>query len=70
MTEHRDLQPGDLILDRYLPHLGADDREIARARLYDYVAWHLRVIMRQLREEAESRERLARDTIESEQPPP
>lgn len=55
MTEPSDRRPGDIILDRYLPDASPEEREIARAQLIDLVDWHMRLIMRQMREDADSR---------------
>lgn len=70
MPENRNRQPGDIILDRYVPHLSPQDREVARARLYQYAAWHLGVIMRQLREEANSRGACGCDKLDPAPHPP
>ena len=44
-------RPGDIILDRYVPHLGPLDREVARERLQGWMRWKLRIIMREVLEE-------------------
>jgi ribosome recycling factor len=71
MTEHRDHQPGDIILDRYLPDATPEEREAARAQLHAFVAWQLRIVIRQIRsEQADSAARQERDTLDSADPPP
>lgn len=46
-------QPGDDILDRYVPHLSGSDRELARERLQKLARLLVRIAMRQVREERE-----------------
>ena len=66
MNKKRDHRPGDIILDRYLPDLPAEAREEARARLYRFVAWQLRIIAGQVRRELDdSRESEGRATLDS-----
>jgi len=65
MTQHRDHQPGDIILDHYLPNATPEEREEARAHLRAFVEWQMRIIMRQLREETDSHARQERDTLDS-----
>lgn len=36
--QHPEQQPGDLILDRYMPKASSEEREIARANLYRLIA--------------------------------
>ena len=38
MQQHPDRQPGDLILDRYMPNASLEERETARANLYRLIA--------------------------------
>lgn len=47
-------QPGDIILDRYVPHLGPADREVARERLQRLARLLVKIAMRQVREEREA----------------
>lgn len=42
-------RPGDIILDRYVPHLGPEDREIARTRLQQWMCWKLHIYMARVR---------------------
>ena len=46
-------RPGDVILDHYVPHLGPEDREIARERLQGLAKLLLRIAIRQVREETQ-----------------
>ena len=71
MEKQPDHRPGDVILDHFVPHLDAADREIARERLQQFAAWLVRIAMRQAREEMQrrdSRESDSLDTIESTPP--
>ena len=70
MIDERDYQPGDIIIDRYLPDATSEQREEARAHLHAFVRWQMGIIMRQLREEADSRAQQERDTLDSAQQPP
>jgi len=71
MTDHRDHQPGDFILDHYLPDATPEEREEARAHLFAFVAWQMRILVGQVqREQADSREQPVRDTLDSAQQPP
>lgn len=47
-------QPGDFILNRYMPDAPADVREEARRRLYGYVRVLLRIATRLEREKREA----------------
>jgi hypothetical protein len=72
MTTQHKHQPGDIILDRYVPHLEPGDREIARERLREWMRWKLQIIMRQVREEmqlTDSREDKTDDRMDSASPP-
>jgi hypothetical protein len=71
MDEVRKPAPGDAILDRYLPELTAQAREEARVLLFQFVAWQVRIIARQVRKEhADSHDSDAGDTLESNMPRP
>lgn len=72
MTDEHERRPGDLILDRYLPHLLPEDREVARERLHAWMRWKLRILMREVREgmqRADSRKTDAGGRMESAFPP-
>ena len=65
-------RPGDVILDRYVLHLGPLDREVARERLRNWMRWKLRIIVREVREEqhdGDSRADGAGGRMESSPPP-
>ncbi len=40
-------KPGDDILDRYMPGASAEEREIARANLYQFIAMIIRIVERE-----------------------
>ena len=68
MEKQPDHRPGDVILDHFVPHLDAADRELARERLQNFAGWLVRIAMRQAREEMhrrDSRDSESLDTIES-----
>lgn len=44
-------RPGDIILDRYVPHLSPEDREIARDRLAQWMNWKLHIYLEQVRKD-------------------
>jgi hypothetical protein len=70
MSEPRKPRPGDRILDRYVPNLAPEEREEARARLFGFVSWQVRILARQVREELDdSHDRKAQDTLDSIKPP-
>ena len=54
MESRPDYRPGDAILDRYVPHLTAAEREIARERLQGLAKLLLRIAMREVREEMQA----------------
>ena len=64
MTNQHKPRPGDKILDKYAPNLSGPDREIARAQLYEFVAWQMRILVRQHRERLDSRDQKERDTLD------
>ena len=71
MEKQPDHRPGDVILDHFVPHLDAADRELARERLQNFAGWLVRIAMRQAREEMQlrdSRDSESLDTIESNPP--
>lgn len=70
MPEHNEHQPGDIILHHYLPDATSEQREEARAQLHAFIDWQMRIIMRQMREEADSRRTPQGDTLDSAPPPP
>ena len=51
MEKSADHRPGDVILDHFVPHLNAEDRELARERLQQFASWLVGIAMRQAREE-------------------
>jgi hypothetical protein len=53
-TVLRELRPGDLIVDRYMPGATQEDRDAARANLYAFAAVLLRCATRRANEEYES----------------
>lgn len=70
MKAQRQHRPGDIILDRYVPELGPEQREEARGQLYRFVAWQMRILVRQVRcGAADSRDDDARDTLDTANPP-
>lgn len=53
---HLKRRPGDDILDRYVPHLTAADRELARERLQKLARLLVKIAARQVREEREAQD--------------
>ena len=64
MSNRHEPRTGDKILDKYSPNLSGPDREIARSQLYEFVAWHIRILARQHREQLDSRDQRVRDTLD------
>lgn len=68
MAHGPDRRPGDIILDRFAPHLGSEDREITRERLQRWMRWKLHVYMDQVRADmhsGDSPEPATGDTMDS-----
>ena len=70
MNEAPQHRPGDVILDHFVPHLDAADRELARERLEAFVGWLVRIAMRQVREDMHLRDSRESDSIGRIQPTP
>ena len=51
MRRQHDQKPGDLFIDRYMPHATADEREAAHQRLRQLIGVLMRVNDRLAREE-------------------
>jgi len=65
MSDTHEHRPGDGILNRYVPELGPAEREEARARLYAFVAWQLRIIKRRVcADDVDSHAERGRDTLD------
>lgn len=57
---------GNVILDRYMAASEPEEREEAREQLRRFLAWQMRIIMRQVREElADSPDTEVCDTLDS-----
>lgn len=56
MERKPDHRPGDIILDRFVPHLGLEDREIARERLQQWMRWKLHIYMVRVRADMQRRD--------------
>jgi hypothetical protein len=64
--DRRKRQPGDLILDRYMPDASPEQREGARANLYEFAGVLLRIATRRVTEEHDKSIRASRAcTVES-----
>jgi hypothetical protein len=60
-------RPGDLIINRYMPHASEEEREKARENLYAFVTVLVRIATRLAHEECEQEIRLKGErTVESE----
>ena len=59
MTKAR--QPGDVFLNRYMPHATHEEREEARQNLYEFFAVLLRIATRRANEDHEAQIRAKKD---------
>ena len=70
MEQHPERRPGDVILDRHVPHLTGVDRELARARLQGLAKIMLTIAMRKVDEDMQVQDSRESDSRGRIQPTP